>query len=154
MNAKSPDHCPELQFRYINHRGENALRRVLPIRVWHGSTDWYPQPQWLLRAFDLDRGGERDFAFASINPPKPAATEGDAIGLCEGCSKPIHCDDPHHSGWECLLCAECAPSFADMLAEPQSFIDLSTGEPLTSDAVRAKADAHLAAGGKLEDKVL
>lgn len=56
----------ELRFAYTNHRGEFGLRRVSPIRVWFGSTDWHANPQWFLRALDLDKDEERDFAFVDI----------------------------------------------------------------------------------------
>ncbi|WP_287176466.1 hypothetical protein [Mesorhizobium sp.] len=56
----------ELQFAYTNHRGESGRRRVVPIRVWFGSTNWHPTQQWFLRALDLDKDEERDFAFADV----------------------------------------------------------------------------------------
>jgi hypothetical protein len=55
-----------LTFVYTNHRGETARRRVLPERIWFGSTDWYPAPQWLLEAFDLDRKAIRVFSLTGI----------------------------------------------------------------------------------------
>ena len=54
------------EFSYTNHKGRDSLRRVRPVRMWHGSTSWYPEPQWLLEAVDLDKGVVRDFAFAKI----------------------------------------------------------------------------------------
>lgn len=52
---------------YTNYRGERALRTVLPIRIWFGSTAWHPDKQWLLEARDLDREVARDFALADIH---------------------------------------------------------------------------------------
>jgi hypothetical protein len=57
---------PPLTFTYRNHRGETAVRRVVPIRVWYGHTDWHPDPQWLMDAHDLDRGEVRTFALADM----------------------------------------------------------------------------------------
>jgi hypothetical protein len=57
---------PPLLFVYRNHRGEMGLRRVIPISVRHGTNEWYKDPQWLLRARDLDRGAEREFALGNI----------------------------------------------------------------------------------------
>lgn len=47
---------------YRNWRGEVAERVITPIRVWFGSTEWHPEPQWFLRAMDEEKGAERDFA--------------------------------------------------------------------------------------------
>jgi predicted DNA-binding transcriptional regulator YafY len=54
-------------FEYVNHRGLAATRRVRPIRIWFGSTAWYPSPQWLLEAWDVDKSATRDFALAKIS---------------------------------------------------------------------------------------
>lgn len=53
-------------FNYRNHRGETSRRRVLPLKIWFGITDWHPAPQWFLRAFDLDKMAERDFSMHDI----------------------------------------------------------------------------------------
>lgn len=71
-------------FRYTNYKGETAVRRVRPIRLWFGSTGWHPEAQWLLEAFDLDRGETRDFALRDITgwrrlmdgPPGPGIADG------------------------------------------------------------------------------
>lgn len=51
---------------YRNHAGEESYRRVRPIKFWYGVTKWHRQPQMLLRAHDLERDAERDFAVADI----------------------------------------------------------------------------------------
>lgn len=53
-------------FEYINHQGHMARRRVLPERIWFGSTDWHREPQWLLEGFDCDRQAVRCFAMRDI----------------------------------------------------------------------------------------
>lgn len=53
-------------FVYTNHRGETAERAARPIRLYHGSTEWHPEPQWFLRAWDDDKEDFRDFALAGI----------------------------------------------------------------------------------------
>lgn len=55
-----------LTFVYRNWRGEEGRRSVLPLYVWHGTTRWHPESQWFLRAFDIDRGEQRDFAMNDI----------------------------------------------------------------------------------------
>ena len=51
---------------YTNYRGETAVRNIEPLDMRHGSTEWHPQPQWLLAAMDLDQNVEREFAFNEI----------------------------------------------------------------------------------------
>lgn len=70
--AAAPEPAPAgepLTFTYRNYRGEIALRRVQPLAIRFGSTEWHPEPQWLLRAFDLDKGEEREFAMRDIGAP-------------------------------------------------------------------------------------
>lgn len=55
-----------VQFEYVNHRGEPGTRRIRPIRIWFGSTVWYPEPGWLLEAWDIDKGATRDFSLARV----------------------------------------------------------------------------------------
>jgi predicted DNA-binding transcriptional regulator YafY len=54
-------------FTYVNHSGETAERKVRPKRIWFGSTEWHPEPQWLLEAVDLGKDGLRDFAMAAVS---------------------------------------------------------------------------------------
>lgn len=56
---------------YTNYRGERSERRVVPERIWFGSTDWHPGPQWLMDAFDLDREAMRSFAMTDIHKIEP-----------------------------------------------------------------------------------
>lgn len=58
----------EISFVYKNWRGETARRRAVPLGWRTGSTEWHPEPQLLMRATDLERGAEREFAFADIVP--------------------------------------------------------------------------------------
>lgn len=52
---------------YTNHRGERRWRNVEPRKLYWGRTEWHPEPQWLLHAFDLDKMEDRDFAMAGIH---------------------------------------------------------------------------------------
>jgi hypothetical protein len=38
-----------------------------PIRLWFGSTEWHPAEQWFIRALDIEKGEERDFALLDIS---------------------------------------------------------------------------------------
>lgn len=54
---------------YTNWRGETAERTIIPQGIWFGSTDWHPEPQWLLKAIDTEKGAERDFALKDFTTP-------------------------------------------------------------------------------------
>lgn len=51
---------------YTNHRGETALRNIVPERIFFGSTEWHPETQWLMDAIDLDKGQSRSFAMKDV----------------------------------------------------------------------------------------
>jgi 8-oxo-dGTP diphosphatase len=55
------------QILYTNHRGEIAVRHILPIEIMFTSTEWHRTEQWLLRAYDFDRQAERKFALHNIH---------------------------------------------------------------------------------------
>ncbi len=56
----------QVKILYINHRGETSVRNIVPIEIVFKSTEYHPEVQWLLRAFDIDRNDERHFAFMNI----------------------------------------------------------------------------------------
>lgn len=53
--------------RYTNYRGETADRKIIPKAIRFASTEWHPEPQWLLDAFDLDKNADRSFALKDIH---------------------------------------------------------------------------------------
>lgn len=55
-----------LKFRYINYKGEEADRTILPDNIYFGSTEYHPEPQWLLQGLDLDKNETRIFAIINI----------------------------------------------------------------------------------------
>lgn len=55
-----------LMLTYRNWRGEVSDRTIIPRGVWHGSTEWHPEPQWLLTAWDAEKNADRDFALADF----------------------------------------------------------------------------------------
>ena len=61
------DRSTAVVIRYTNYRGETADRRIVPIRIRFGSTEWHPEEQWLLEAFDLDRDATRAFALRDVS---------------------------------------------------------------------------------------
>lgn len=59
---------------YTNWRGETARRVIIPIRMWWGSTEWHPQEQWMLTAWDVEKDAVRDFAWQDMRPVQNGAT--------------------------------------------------------------------------------
>lgn len=57
----------EFECEYRNWRGEIAVRRLRAIAFRHGATEWHPTPGLMLKAVDLDKDVERDFAVADFN---------------------------------------------------------------------------------------
>lgn len=57
---------PPLAFEYTNWEGKNAIRKIQPIEIWYGKTKWHPEEQWLLKAIDVEKNAERDFALKDI----------------------------------------------------------------------------------------
>jgi predicted DNA-binding transcriptional regulator YafY len=51
---------------YTNYRGETNLRRIVPERIHFGSTEWHPEPQWLMEALDVEKNATRSFAMKDI----------------------------------------------------------------------------------------
>lgn len=51
---------------YTNHRGETRARRILPMDLYFGTSEWHDEPQWLLSAVDVERGVCRTFAMKAM----------------------------------------------------------------------------------------
>lgn len=70
---------PEIpaEFVYKNYKGEVEVRRVFPRGLWYGSTDWHPEKQWFIHAYDLERKGLRDFALKDIGQSTDQNSRGD-----------------------------------------------------------------------------
>ena len=58
---------------YVNWRGEQSVRSIVPMHVHFGTSPWHPEPQWLLHAQDLDKNDVRDFAVKDIKSWRPVA---------------------------------------------------------------------------------
>lgn len=59
------------RIKYTNYRGETSIRRIIPVRVRFAASEWHPEEQWLLDAFDIDRGDTRSFAMKDIHEWTP-----------------------------------------------------------------------------------
>jgi predicted DNA-binding transcriptional regulator YafY len=58
-----------ISFGYTNWQGRTGIRTACVIRLVYGSTEWHPEPQWLLEAMDTERNVVRLFALRDIKPP-------------------------------------------------------------------------------------
>jgi hypothetical protein len=62
---------------YTNHRGEHAIRHVLPTGFSFEATLFHQKdgPQWFVEAVDLSKGQARKFAMKDISSWKPITAE-------------------------------------------------------------------------------
>lgn len=60
-----PQEAVELD--YTNYRGERRPRTVYLHSLWYGKTEWHPEEQWFMRAFDLEKDDYRDFALKDLH---------------------------------------------------------------------------------------
>lgn len=56
-----------ISINYTNWRGETRDRNITPVEIWYGSNKKHTASQWFLKAIDIDKGEQRDFAMTSIN---------------------------------------------------------------------------------------
>ena len=56
----------EVKIIYKNYLGEIRVRHIIPSRIWFGKTEFHPQDQWFMKAWDIDKKEERDFALKDI----------------------------------------------------------------------------------------
>ncbi|KIP99102.1 hypothetical protein RU07_20785 [Agrobacterium tumefaciens] len=71
---------------------------------------------------------------------------------CKGCRAPIFEGDLYHGG-DTPMCLECAPTYQSLIDEPEMFLD-EERDHADPDRLRAEYDAHLAAGGSPDDKLV
>jgi len=53
---------------YTNYRGETEVRNIRPESMRFGTSEWHTEPQWLLRALDVDKNQYREFALKDMRP--------------------------------------------------------------------------------------
>ena len=66
------DFAKRVRFNYKNYRGEFEDRTVYAERIWWGSTEYHPEPQWLLKGWDYSRQSNREFAMKDMTDVQPA----------------------------------------------------------------------------------
>lgn len=82
------------------------------------------------------------------------STTRESLGGCEACKRETFEGDDYHSGHDCIMCVECAPTYQDMINEPEFYFDHNTDEPLTAEEAQDLAAQHVSKGGSLTDKML
>jgi len=55
-----------LNFVYKNWKNKTGMRVVIPENMWYGSTEFHKEEQWFLKAFDIEKSADRDFAVKGI----------------------------------------------------------------------------------------
>lgn len=74
---------------YRNWCGETGERTILPRKLWFGSTEWHPEPGWLLTAWDCDKEAERVFSLADCQfaalAAAPDPQPDDGLEICPDC---------------------------------------------------------------------
>lgn len=78
-----------LEFGYTNWRGEYSVRRVMPVKLYWGASEYHKERQWLLLAYDVDREQDRTFAFKDMRLDCPRCRDIDAAVVNE------HKHDPY-----------------------------------------------------------
>lgn len=76
----------KITMTYRNWRGEISRRTIEPWGVRFEATDWHPEPQWLLEAWDFDKQAVRDFAladcqFADLTARRPTVAGGNGSAV-------------------------------------------------------------------------
>lgn len=51
---------------YTNYADQVAWRDIVPFRIDWTKNRWHPQPQWILHAYDVEKGTVRSFAVRDI----------------------------------------------------------------------------------------
>jgi predicted DNA-binding transcriptional regulator YafY len=60
-----------IEIDYTNWRGERAWRKIFPTKLSWANSEWHPQDQWLLLAWDCEKSADREFALSGIHGFRP-----------------------------------------------------------------------------------
>lgn len=55
-----------MEIKYKNWKGEISFRKIIPVKLWYGMSEFHQGKQWFLRAYDIDKLDKRDFAVKDI----------------------------------------------------------------------------------------
>lgn len=56
-----------IRFNYANWRGVCGVRNAVIDEIYYGSNKYHPNPQFLMKAYDLDKNVDRVFAMADMS---------------------------------------------------------------------------------------
>lgn len=131
----STKEAPPATVLYTNYRGETSERTITPIRPWFGSTEWHPEPQWLLRAYDHGKDAERDFALKDFGRQEPSAARKELMKqIREGTAHGFLNDGSQPEGNPDLDCPYCCGSGHKGDVHPSAARELALEEVKTSGA--------------------
>ena len=55
-----------IEVLYKNWRGEIGVRKILPLDIYFGSSEFHKEQQWLMKVWDLDKEDYRTYALKDI----------------------------------------------------------------------------------------
>lgn len=72
--AVGVDEAAPLTVGYTNYRGDYAIRKIIPIYIWYGTSRFHAEdgPQYFLHGYDCDKLGHRDFALKDFGAKEQA----------------------------------------------------------------------------------
>jgi hypothetical protein len=56
-----------ITFTYTNYKGETSVRTAKFVSISYGSTEYHPEPQFLIAGYDLDKKGLRGYAVKDMS---------------------------------------------------------------------------------------
>ena len=139
---------------YTNYRGETAERTITPKRVWYGISDWHPEPQWFLTAFDHDKNADRDFALIDFGHPQTSAAR--ELALEEAVRKHLNwferfiCDQDELNSSTPRKVAQNAQDAATELRAALSSPDHADAGKVEGDGLQSSAISNLIEAAKEE----
>ncbi len=64
--AITPQTLGVVEVVYTNWEGKTAIRKILPMRLYFGETEYHKGQQFLLECFDVDKQAPRTYAVRDI----------------------------------------------------------------------------------------
>jgi predicted DNA-binding transcriptional regulator YafY len=71
-NLNQPEN---VRITYKNWKGKTSDRTVKPLKIYFGLTEYHPENQWLLHAYDYEKQDFRTFAMKDISSWNPVEAE-------------------------------------------------------------------------------
>jgi len=56
----------QVKIQFTNYRNETTVRTIIPKEIKYGKTEYHPEEQWLLVAWDCEKQAERTFAMKDV----------------------------------------------------------------------------------------